>query len=184
MKVLSAIMFRPGAKSKWIAKKTWRAPRIPSMSGASEKKRRDAKHRQEPTPGAARPKKTPRAKLPALLRPLFWDYDFDALRWEQDRDLLIARVLTAGGWKAIRWLRDRCGDADLREWIIRHRGAGLTPRQLRFWELILGLPAAQVNAWVARAKRSIWNAGRWGPQRLGNRRRLGPAERCVCQTVP
>ena len=103
---------------------------------------------------------TARTELPTLLRPLFWDHDFGALSWEQDRDLLMARILTTGGWEAIRWLRDHCGDPELRDWIIRRRGARLTPRQLRFWELILGLPAPQVNIWVARAKGSVWEQRR------------------------
>src|SRR5579883_3288807 len=132
------------------------APRIPVMSGASGKKRPGTKRRRQPTLRGKLPTTMPHAELPAPLRPLFWDYDFDTLRWEHDRDLLIARVLTTGGWEAIRWLRGRCGDPDLRAWIIHRWGAGLAPRQLRFWELILGLPAPQVNAWVARARRSVW----------------------------
>jgi hypothetical protein len=104
--------------------------------------------------------KTTRTELPSLLRPLFWEYDFAALTWEQDRDLLIARILTVGGWEAIRWLRRHCGDSALRDWIIHRQGARLTPRQLRFWELILGLPTHQVDFWVARAKRSLWEQRR------------------------
>ena len=81
--------------------------------------------------------------LPATLRPLFWDYDFAALNWENDRNLIMARVLTAGSWDAVTWLRSRVGDQALREWIERHQGRGLSPQQLRFWELILGLPHRQ-----------------------------------------
>lgn len=44
------------------------------------------------------------AELPAFVRPLFWQYDFEALTWEQDRDLTIARVLASGGWDVITWL--------------------------------------------------------------------------------
>ncbi len=76
----------------------------------------------------------PSPQLPTLLRPLFWDDDFEALAWENDRDLIIARVLTSGGWDAITWLRFHMGDRALREWIERHQGRGLSPRQLRFWE--------------------------------------------------
>jgi hypothetical protein len=103
---------------------------------------------------------TPDTGLPPLLRPLFWEYEFEALTWEQDRDPLIARILTAGGWDAIRWLRTRLGDRALRDWIVRRRGARLSPRQLRFWELVLGLPPDQVNAWVAGARRGLWEQRR------------------------
>ena len=37
-------------------------------------------------------------------------------------------------------------------------GAGLSARQLRFWELILELPHREVNAWLAEPARRIWEA--------------------------
>lgn len=95
-------------------------------------------------------------QLPAMLRALFWDYDFKALTWENDRDLITARVLASGGWDAVTWLRSRLGDRALRDWIERRQGRGLSPQQLRFWELILGLPHRQVNAWLAAEGRKIW----------------------------
>lgn len=97
------------------------------------------------------------SKLPATLRALFWDYDFAALSWENDRDLIMARVLTAGSWDAATWLRSRVGNDALREWIERHRGGGLSPQRLRFWELILGLPHRQVNTWLAAEGRQVWD---------------------------
>lgn len=102
-------------------------------------------------------KSTKESELPALLRPLFWDYDFKTLTWDDDRDLIIARVLASGTWEAITWLRTRLGDQALREWIERHRGGGLSPRQLRFWELMLNLPHRQVNAWLQAEGRKIWD---------------------------
>ncbi len=91
-----------------------------------------------------------------MLRPLFWDYDFEVLTWENDRDLILARVLASGGWDAVTWLRSQVGDRVLREWIERRQGRGLSPRQLRFWELILRLTHRQVNAWLAVEERKIW----------------------------
>lgn len=96
------------------------------------------------------------SRLPAKLRALFWDYDFAALRWEDDRDLIIGRVLIAGTWEAVTWLRSRLGDRALRDWIERHQGRGLSPQQLRFWELIVGLPHHQVSHWLAAEGREIW----------------------------
>jgi len=100
---------------------------------------------------------TERSGLPTLLRPFFWDHDFKALTWEDDRDLIIARVLASGTWEAITWLRTRLGDQTLREWIERRHGGGLSPRQLRFWELMLNLPHRQVNAWLRAEGRKIWD---------------------------
>jgi hypothetical protein len=98
----------------------------------------------------------PTFKLPDLLRPFFWEYDFDALIWEDDRELIIGRVLTSGDWNALIWLRSHAGDHSLREWIERHRGSGLSPQKLRFWELVLGLPHRQVNTWLSAERRKIW----------------------------
>ena len=95
-------------------------------------------------------------RLPHRLRPLFWDYDFARLSWKADRDRIIARILAVGNWDAIRWLRRRVPDAELRAWLQHRRGAGLSNRHLRFWELILGLPHLQVNAWLADPARQIW----------------------------
>jgi len=94
--------------------------------------------------------------LPNRLRPLFWDYDFNALTWEEDRDLVIRRILTSGDWNAILWLRSRVGDESLKEWIRQQQGDGLSPRQLRFWELILEIPRRQVNAWLLMKGQNTW----------------------------
>jgi len=98
----------------------------------------------------------PKSKLPDMLRPFFWEYDFDTLTWEMDRELIIARVLTVGNWDTVIWLRSRVGDISLRQWIERHQGDGLSPEKLRFWELILGLPHRRVNAWLAAERRKVW----------------------------
>jgi hypothetical protein len=94
--------------------------------------------------------------LPNLLRPFFWDYDFNALTWEEDRDLVIKRIITSGDWNAINWLRSHTGDESLKEWIQKHQGDGLSPPQLRFWELILGIPRRQVNDWLLMKEQSTW----------------------------
>jgi len=108
---------------------------------------------------ARAPRSSP-PRLPRMLRPLFWDHDFDVLNWKQDRDLIVARVLASGSWNVVRWLRRRLGDEALREWLQQRRGAGLSPRQLRFWELILELPHRQVNAWLAAPERTVWDRRR------------------------
>jgi hypothetical protein len=94
--------------------------------------------------------------LPDRLRPFFWDYDFDALNWGEDRDLIIKRILASGDWNAITWLRSHIGDDSLKAWIQQHQGGGLNPRQLRFWELVFEIPHRQVNAWLSMERRSIW----------------------------
>lgn len=95
-------------------------------------------------------------ELPASVRSLFWEYDPDVLAWQTDRDLIIRRVLSEGNWEAITWLRDRMGDVALSRWIERQSGDALSPRQLRFWELVLDLPSERVTEWIEARRASIW----------------------------
>lgn len=97
-----------------------------------------------------------KSELPEQLRPLFWDYVFSQLSLAKDRDLIVRRVLSNGSWDAVRWLRKRLGDRELREWLVAHHGRGLTPRQLRFWGVLYDLPTRQVNQWVKTAKTGVW----------------------------
>lgn len=106
---------------------------------------------------AAQRKDRRSARLPAHLRAFFWEYRFEDLRWPEDRETVIGRVLAAGDWRAVRWLRSRAGDEAIREWIERRRGGGLSPQQLRFWEIILGLPHRRVSAWLRAPGRQVWD---------------------------
>lgn len=112
-------------------------------------------------PRSAPKKAVKRSRLPARVRRLFWEYGSSQLTWKQDRDLIIARVLAVGDWEAVQWVRRRLGDVALRAWLLERRGAGLSPRQLRFWELILNLPHRHVDAWLADPGRQAWD-GRHG----------------------
>lgn len=99
----------------------------------------------------------PPPSLPAEIRALFWDYDPRKLSWEKDRDLILARVLASGTWDDIQWLRRQAGDGGVKNWLLRRRGGGLSPQQLRFWELILSLPRHEVNAWLENPGRQVWD---------------------------
>jgi len=103
------------------------------------------------------------ARIPKRLKPFFWDHHFARLNWEADSDLIINRILAAGDWDAVCWLRRSVGDEALRAWLKRRRGAGLSGRQLRFWELVLDLPHRDVNAWLADPGRQVWEGRRWTP---------------------
>ena len=99
--------------------------------------------------------------LAEKLRPFFWDYDFRRLRWGEDRDLIISRILSHGDWQALKWLWSRVDSAILGNWLLTRRGAGLSSHQLRFWELILELPHREVNEWLKGKGRMVWE-GRAG----------------------
>lgn len=95
-------------------------------------------------------------ELPEFLRPFFWDLDFSGLAWQTDRDLIVRRILQAGNWPAVSWLRATWGDERLRDWLQAHAGGSLSPRQLRYWELVLNLPAKEVDGWIAQVNNSPW----------------------------
>ena len=95
--------------------------------------------------------------LPAPIQALFWDVASGSLRWDRDRELIVGRVLASGPWETVQWLRATAGDEAIRTWIEAHEGRGLSPRQLRFWQLILGIPARRVNRWLRSGRREVWD---------------------------
>jgi hypothetical protein len=101
--------------------------------------------------------RTRRQSLPCRIKPFFWDHPFHQLRWDRDRDLIIARLLDRGDWEAVKWLRTRLTDRELKNWLLNHRGAGLSPQKLRYWQLVLELPERDVNDWLQDENRRIWD---------------------------
>ncbi len=95
--------------------------------------------------------------LPAAVKALFWDTSTRSLRWDRDREQIMGRILASGPWNTVQWLRRRAGDEGIREWIERHEGRGLSPQQLRFWQLILDIPARRVNRWLKSEGRQVWD---------------------------
>lgn len=95
--------------------------------------------------------------LPIPVKNLFWDYDAGALRWEDDRELIMARILASGPWDTVRWLRSTAGDRAIRRWIEEHEGRGLSPRQLRFWQVVLEIPEDRVDGWLRSERRGVWD---------------------------
>ena len=96
------------------------------------------------------------ASLPASLRRFFWDQDFDQLSWPRDAVPIARRLLGAGDGPAHRWLRETAGDDRVRAILRASRGRGLGGPQLRYWQLVLDLPADEVDAWLADPARRVW----------------------------
>ena len=96
-------------------------------------------------------------QLPEKMNALFWEYNPHTLSLEQDRDLIISRVLSAAGWDGVQWLRSEFSDSELRDWILNTKGRNISPPRLRFWGLVLGLPHSQVSKWLSGPGRRIWD---------------------------
>jgi len=101
--------------------------------------------------------------MDTLLQPAFWDVSFETLSWDEHRDFIIRRILQVGNFQMIQWLSSHLDDADLREWLIQNRGAGLSPRQLSYWETILDIPEPFVNQWISAAASNPWRQRLWTP---------------------
>jgi hypothetical protein len=95
--------------------------------------------------------------LPEHLAELFWEYDASDLDWVEHREFIARRVLSHGRWEQLRWLREQLGDPELRRIIEKSEGRDLSPRQLRFWQLILEIPAARVDGWLHDSRRQLWD---------------------------
>jgi hypothetical protein len=95
-------------------------------------------------------------ELPDELRAFFWDYDTDRLSWERNRHTIVLRLLEKGGMDAVRWLREHMSDGEIREFIVRRRGRGISPRRLRFWSLLVDIPRREVDEWIETARRNPW----------------------------
>ena len=97
-----------------------------------------------------------RDRLPAALARLFWDHPRGTLRLSRDRDLIVRRVATDGGLREIRVLRSRLGDEAIRDVILRTEARGLSPQRIRFWQLLLHVPALRADPWVRAARSGAW----------------------------
>lgn len=100
---------------------------------------------------------------PGVFDRLLWDYPARSIDPDTDRDLVVRRVTAEGGWREMSLLRSRVGDQAIREVIERTDARGLSPQRIRFWQLVLGLPARRADGWVRRARESTWarRARRW-----------------------
>jgi hypothetical protein len=103
-------------------------------------------------------KKKPRNRnLPKFLRPLFWEYDFEALRWPRDTHLVTSRILAYGDLHSFSWLRRNLTGEGLRRWSMLYGGRGLDPPRLRYWELLLDLPKPEVDRWIEEMLKDPWH---------------------------
>ncbi len=95
--------------------------------------------------------------IPDHLRRYFWEYDPERLSLNESRHTILLRLLQEGGLDAVQWLRQNAGDDEIRTLLTRRRGRGISPKRLRFWALLLGLPDAQVDGWLAAQRSNPWN---------------------------
>jgi len=69
---------------------------------------------------------------------LFWDVDPASILFDRHSDYVLERVMTRGGWVAMKWLRATYGPEALADFL-RRKGAALPPRERAYWGLVAGL---------------------------------------------
>lgn len=69
---------------------------------------------------------------------LFWDVDPERVDLHLHRDYVMERVMSRGGWEAMRWLRESYPPAEIGDFLVR-KGGRLAPRELAYWSLIAGI---------------------------------------------
>lgn len=94
-------------------------------------------------------------RIPSFIAPAFWDRRIASLSWKRDCDFVTRRILEAGDWRSVSWLRSELGEDGLRAWFTApgRRPGGLTRRQIRFWELVLSTPLGHL---LDDTRRSPW----------------------------
>jgi len=76
--------------------------------------------------------------LPPDVARLFWDTEPVRVDLRDHRDYVMERVMSRGGWTAMRWLRDTYTTAEMADFLAR-KGTRLAPRELAYWSLIAGI---------------------------------------------
>ncbi|MCJ7626899.1 MAG: helix-turn-helix domain-containing protein [Longimicrobiales bacterium] len=74
------------------------------------------------------------SELLALLAPLFWDHQLEAVDLERHRSWVIGRVLMFGGSSQVRAAKNAFGEGAIKEAIQRRE---IDPRTRNYWNLIL-----------------------------------------------
>jgi hypothetical protein len=73
--------------------------------------------------------------LPDFIQILFWDVDPATVDLTGHRDYVMERVMTRGGWDAMRWLRSTYETTSLADFL-QTRGERLAPRERAYWSLV------------------------------------------------
>jgi hypothetical protein len=81
------------------------------------------------------------AALPPDVARLFWEVDPEQIDLRRHLDYVMERVMSRGGWVAMRWLRETYPPEEMGDFLLR-KGARLAPRELAYWSLIAGLEVA------------------------------------------
>jgi hypothetical protein len=98
-------------------------------------------------------------EFPSSVRNLLWEYAVDDFQVDETAlDTVLERVMQHGGWAEINWLLQTVDSDRLRSFLEDRGRRTLTPRDLRFWAHVCGVPADEQNGWVDEAmqREQMW----------------------------
>lgn len=87
---------------------------------------------------------------------MFWEFDVRELRVAKAKDTIFLKVLTRGRKAHWAWLTQRFGREQVKGWIVRRQGRGITTATMRHW----GVGANEIRR-MRRANPALdmWNRG-------------------------
>ncbi len=101
----------------------------------------------------------PRIPTTAIPFPqLFFDCEPGGVDSVRHADFVAGRLMESGGLDAIRWLRSTYHEDGLAGYLRRTHGRAIGRRRLRFWQVILGLPEAEIDEWLSHPGRTLWDS--------------------------
>lgn len=84
----------------------------------------------------------PKEVVPDCVSRLFWEVAPSEVDLERHRDYVLERVMSRGGWEAMRWLRATYSRDTIADFLSR-KGGRLTARDRAYWSLIAGVVETQ-----------------------------------------
>ena len=90
--------------------------------------------------------------VPQFLFPLFWEYDPESIKLREHANLVMARVMERGNWRAMIWLGRVYSKKKLVSFLSSRGRRILSPRELNYWALVTDISNEERQEWIAEAR--------------------------------
>jgi hypothetical protein len=100
------------------------------------------------------------SELPEFVVSLFQEYKPGSLDIDAHADLIVERIMERGSFASMGWLKKTYPRQQLVSFLERRGKRVLPARELNYWALVCGVPAAERREWVekARERTDVWSA--------------------------
>ena len=76
-------------------------------------------------------------KIPSLIKPFLWSYDYNKLDLQKDKKRILTNVLNFGTKTATNWALNNYSKKDIKEVLKKPMPGEWSPKSLNFWSLVL-----------------------------------------------